>query len=96
MSPEADDGQLLVQLLLVLREVHSEESTDALSRQLSRRPTEDAKEHGGEELNLEQEAEEPSDLSSAQTSGLVLSRPTWSKSPRVLSPSRNLQEQIST
>lgn len=52
MSPEGDDGHLSVQSLLVFREVDGEESTDRLSRQLSRCLTENAAEHRGEELNL--------------------------------------------
>lgn len=55
VSPEADDGHLLVQPLLVLREVHAEEPTDRLGRQRSRRPTEDAEEGGWKELDLHQE-----------------------------------------
>lgn len=54
MSPEADDGHLLGQPLLVLREVHGEEAAERRSRQLSRHPTEDAEEGGWRELDLEE------------------------------------------
>lgn len=55
VSPEADDRHLFVELLLVLREVHGEEPTDRLGRQLSRYLTEDAEERGWKELDLDQE-----------------------------------------
>lgn len=55
VSPEAEDGHLLVEPLLLLREVHGEASTERLGRRPSRRLTEDGQEGGWEELDLEQE-----------------------------------------
>lgn len=54
MSPEGDDGRLPVQVLLLRGEVDGEEPTDHLSREPIGRLTENAAEHRGEELHLDQ------------------------------------------